>query len=84
MIDDHKTAAKRRPDLAPRQRYLTTPATMEVVSYSKRGDRWLRQWMRDDQPCRLPADGRLFIILLESQAGECLREALRTGLQLDD
>jgi hypothetical protein len=54
---------------------------MEIVSHSERGDKFLQDWIDpDDRPAR-DEDGRLFLILVDSDAATCLADAASAGLQ---
>lgn len=54
---------------------------MEVVSCSPKGNKFLKNWItEDDEPTR-GDDGRLFVILFENQARDLLVDAAKAGLQ---
>jgi hypothetical protein len=68
-------------DLETRIQYQTTPASMEVVSCSPKGNKFLKNWItEDDEPTR-GEDGKYFVILFEGQARELLIDAAKAGLQ---
>jgi hypothetical protein len=70
----------RSKDLDTRKPYTTRPPSTEVVSCSRRGDKFLKDWITsDDRPCR-GDDGRLFIILPDADVPTVLRDAARAGL----
>jgi hypothetical protein len=71
-----------QPDLDARRRTKTTPSATEVVSYSARGDKFLRDWVDpDDRPTRSRDDGRLFVILFDNDVERLLIAAAKAGLE---
>jgi hypothetical protein len=67
-------------DLETRKRFRSIPPCTEIVSNSKRGDTFLKDWIdSNDKPAR-DKDGRLFLILVDSDAGRCLVDADHAGL----
>ena len=80
LVRPHHQEEIGKPDLVMRMRYATEPATMEIVSRSQRGDDFLRRWVHDDKPATGP-DGRLFVILLQSDVEKCLIDAARADLE---
>jgi hypothetical protein len=68
-------------DLETRKRFRSTPPCTEIVSNSKRGNKFLRDWIDpSDRPTR-DDNGRLFLVLLDDAAARCLADAARAGLQ---
>jgi hypothetical protein len=73
-------SANRKRDLDTRKPYTTTPPTVEIFSCSKRGDKFLKDWVADDDRPTRGENGRLFIIIPESDGSRVLAQAARAGL----
>jgi hypothetical protein len=68
-------------DLETRKPFSSRPPALEVASCSLKGDKFLCDWVAEDDPPMRGEDGRLAVLLTEDDTRQLLADAARAGLE---